>query len=112
MTITYIDKVAEQVAATDTTIYPCPTTVSSAHVIFANCTCEDAIGDTITVNIVKSGGSVAVSNQYVSAKNIASLSSDPLSEIVGAILKPGDFISIVAATADRLNFKIGIKEIS
>lgn len=113
MTITYIDKVSEQVPATDTVLYACPSSgVSSAHIIYAQCTCEDAVGDSITVNIVQSGGSVAATNQYLQSKSIAAGASEILSELVGRVLKPGDFISVIAANADRLNLSVGIKEIS
>lgn len=110
-TIRYADAVQEQLPATDTTVYTAPTNVKSAHIIFGNCTCEDATGDTLTVNLVQSGATAAVTNQYLSAKAIATGVSDSLSEIIGAVLMPGDFISAKAATADRLNLKFGIKEI-
>lgn len=113
MTVTYVDAVQEQLPATDTTVYTCPSSgVSSAHVVFANCTCEDATGDSITINVVQSGGSVAVTNQYLQAKTVAAGATDNLSEIIGLVLKPGDFISAVAANANRLNLKIGIKQLS
>ena len=111
MSVLYEDKVLEQVPATDTTIYTAPSTLKSAHIIFANVTCEDAAGDSITVNIVQSGGSVAVTNQYLQSKAVVAGSTEMLSEIINVVLKPGDFISVIAATADRLNLKIGIKEI-
>lgn len=111
MTISYVDEVSEQLPATDTTIYTCPATVSSAFVIYANCSNEDAVDTTLTVNIVQSGGSVAVTNRYLPPKTIAAGTYDPVVSIVGAVLKPGDFISAVAGAASRLNFKVGIKEI-
>jgi len=112
MTITYIDAVSEQLPAADTLLYTCPTSASSAHIIYANCTCEDAAGDTITVNIVKSGESVAITNEYLQAKGVAAGQTDNLGELINVVLKPGDFISATAATANRLNLKIGIKEIT
>lgn len=111
MTIRYADAVQEQLPATDTTIYTCPTAAKSAHVIYGNCACEDATGTSFVVNIVQSGGSVAVTNQYIPLKSIASKEVDPLDELTGCVLMPGDFISAIATDASRLNFKIGIKEI-
>ena len=111
MTILYVDAVSEQLPATDTTIYTTPSTVESAHIISAVTCCEDSTGDSITVNIVQSAGSVAVTNQYIQTKAVAAGSTVVLSELVGLVLKPGDIVSAVAATADRLNLKIGIKEI-
>jgi hypothetical protein len=113
MTITYVDAVSEQLPATDTTIYTCPSSgVGSSHIIYANATCEDATGDDITINIVKSGGAVAVSNQYLQARAIAAGATEVLSEVIGAVLKPGDFISAKATTASRINLKLSIKEIT
>lgn len=109
-TIRYVDSVWEQVTASSTTQYTAPANVESAHVIFAQCTNEDASDTTLTVNIVQSGGSVAVTNRYIAGKSIVAGVSEPL-DIVGAVLKPGDFISAIAGAADRLNLKIGIKEI-
>ena len=111
MTILYFDAVSEQLPATDTTLYTTPTTVESAHIISAVVCCEDATGDAITVNIVQNGGSVAVTNQYIQTKSVAAGVTATLSDLVGVVLKPGDVVSAVAATADRLNVKIGIKEI-
>lgn len=108
MSVNFIDSVLEQVPATDTTVYTVPATVVSAQIIFGNCTAVTS--DTLTINIVKSGGSVATTNRYVDTKNIAAGTPDPLSEIVGSVLKTGDFISADAVTASRLNLKIGIKE--
>ena len=112
MTIQYIDAVQEQLPSTDTTIYTCPLTAKSAHIQFANANNEDAVDTTIVINIVKSGGSVAVTNEYISTTTIVSKTSNGLSAIVNAVLKPGDFISAIAGAADKLNIKLGIKEIS
>ena len=111
MTILYVDAVSEQLPATDTTLYTAPTGVESVHIIAAIACCEDATGDSITVNIVQSGGSVAVTNQYVQTKAIAAGATENLVDLVGLVLKPGDLISAIAATADRLNVKFSVKEI-
>ena len=111
MTILYKDEVSEQLPATDTTLYTAPSTVESAHIIGAVVCCEDATGDSITVNIVQSGGSVAVTNQYIQTKAVAAGATENLVDLVGLVLKPSDFISAVAATANRLNVKFAIKEI-
>ena len=111
MTVIYDDAVQEQLPAADTLVYTAPANCKSAQIVFANCTCEDATGDSISVNIVKSGDTAAVTNLYVKSKAVVAGATSNLTEIVGAVLKPGDFISAAAATADRLNLKIGIKEI-
>lgn len=108
--ITYIDNVQEQLGTTDTTVYTCPTTAKSAHIQFGNATNKLGSVATITVNIVQSGGSVATTNEYA-IKAIDSGASDNLYEVVGAILKAGDFVSCKASDASAINFKLGIKEI-
>lgn len=111
MSTTNIDAVLEQVPGTDTTAYTAPTTVKYSQIIFGNCTNEDAVDTTLTVNIVQSGGSVAVTNRYFPPTTITAGTSDSLTSIVGAVLAPGDFISCVAGAASRLNLKLGIKEV-
>lgn len=111
MTISYVDAVTEQVPASATTVYTCPSTVKSAQIIFANCTNEDASDTTLTVNIAQSGTSVAVTNQYFPSTTITAGTTNGVTSIVGAILNAGDFVSVTAGAADRLNFKLGIKEI-
>lgn len=111
MTILFKSAEWEQVTVTATTQYNCPSNAKSAVIIFANCTNEDAAGTSVTINVVQSSGSVADTNIYVDAKTIAPDDSDPLSEIVGMVLEPGDSVYALAADASRLNLKISIKEI-
>ncbi len=65
MTVKYIDVVQEQVTASDVAIYTAPSTSSfeSAAIIYANCTNEGTVDTDLTINLVQSGGSVAVTNQ-------------------------------------------------
>lgn len=109
--VRYQDAVWEQVTALDTSSYTAPTDCKSARIIYANCTNEDASATTLTVNIVQSGGSVAVTNRYFTPSSILGGTYDPVSEIVGSVLKPGDQVSAIAGAAARLNLKLGIKEI-
>lgn len=115
MTIVYVDAEEEQVPATDATVYTAPNSVSAAIITHAVVCCEDATGDSITVNIVQAGGSVAVTNQYIQTKAVAAGETVVLSELIGVVLKgtgtAGDFVSAVAANASRLNLKLSIKEI-
>ena len=110
MTIAYVDAVSEALPNTDTTIYTCPTG-ATAVITFANVTNSTASAATIDINIVQVLGSVAATNLYIDGKSIAGNATDGLSGIIGAILKPGDFISGIAGTASALNLKLGIKEI-
>ena len=111
MTVRFQTAESEQLPAAATTIYTCPTGFT-AEVMFGNCANEDATDTTLEVNIVRSGGGVGVSNVYLPSKTITAGTSDPLDPIVGAILEAGDFISATAGAIDRLNFKLGIKEVS
>lgn len=116
MSVVYVDAVSEQLPATDTTIYTCPAG-KVAIITFGLATCEDATGDTITTNIVQSGATAAVTNIYgyggaSAGAAVSAGASERLSKLEGACLQAGDFISAKAATANRINVKFTIKEIS
>ena len=110
MTIAYKDQILEQVPAAATTIYTAPT-IDSAHILAATVFNESASNVVLTGNIVQSGGSVAVTNQYV---NVIIPASKPvvLVSIINAVLKTGDLISFTSDTASALNIKLAIKEIT
>jgi len=111
MSILFKDAVQEQLPATDTTVYDCPANALSAHVQFGNCTNEDAVDTTLVVNIVKSGDTAGVTNIYIPSTTILAGTSNSLSGIINVTLMPGDFISAIAGSAARLNFKVSVKEI-
>lgn len=106
--VNYLDAGLEQIPAVDTLVYTVPSTASAAEILFANCNAITT--DTLTVNIVKSGETVAATNQYITSKTITAGTPDLLTEITGCVLQTGDFISADAATASRLNLKISLKE--
>ena len=110
MTISYQDIAIEQASAADSTAYTIPS-VNSAHIISAVVHNESASNATITANIVQSGGSVGVTNQYLN-NTIPAETSVIMLELVNMVLKTGDFISFRAGTANALNVKLGIKEIT
>jgi hypothetical protein len=112
MTIKSIDVVQEQVTAAEVTLYTAPTASNfeSASIIYGNCSNEGAVDTELTLNIVKSGGSAAVTNRYFLPKVIFAGQYDPLTPIVGATLKAGDFIVSIGSLASNLNLKISIKE--
>ena len=113
MAVFYIDVVQEQVTASDVTLYTAPSTSNfeSAHIIYANCANESATDTELTINIVQSGGAVAVTNRYLPPKTIFAGRTDPLTPIVGRAIKTGDFISSIASLANNLNLSLTIKEI-
>jgi len=113
MSIVYVDVVQEQVTAGNVTVYTAPSASNfeSAHIIFGNCTNESATDAELTLNIVQYGGAVAATNRYFPPKVIFAGRTDPLSPIIGATLKTGDFINSIASVATSLNLKLTIKEI-
>lgn len=110
MTINYKDVISEQVPASDTTVYTIPT-VDSAHIMAATVFNESSSNVSLTGNIVQSGSSVGVTNQYV---NVIVPAQKPVSltSIINMVLNTGDFISFNAGTAGALNLKMAIKEIT
>ena len=113
MTIKYVDVIQEQVTAANVTLYTAPSSsdFESAHIIFGNCTNESTTDTTLTINIVQSGGTAAVTNRYLPPKTMFAGQADPLALVIGATLKASDFISSIGSAADNLNLKITIKEI-
>lgn len=113
MSVKYIDVTQEQVTASDVTVYTAPSASNfeSAHIIFGNCTNEGAVDTELTINIVQSGGAVAVTNRYFPPTVIFAGLSNPLSPIVGAVLKAGDIINSIGSLASNLNLKLTVKEI-
>jgi len=112
MTINFVAAVSESVPTTDTVLFTASTTINSAQIVSGVCNNYSAGAETITVNIISSGGSVGTTNEYISALSIAAGDNDPLEGIVGAILAPGDSVSIVGSTVTTMNLRLGIKELS
>lgn len=110
MTISYTDNIQEQLPAASTLIATVGT-VNSSHIVYATAHNESAANVTIIVNIVKSGGSAGVTNQYAS-RTVAAGSSLVLGEIINRVLKTGDAIYATAGAADAINLAIGIKDIT
>lgn len=110
MTITYISERSEQVTVTAFEVYSA-SSINSAHVIFALVHNESASPVLFTLNIITNGGTNAVTNQYFK-DYISPNESRQLYEILGAVLTNGDSIEIVADTANALNFKLSIKELT
>ncbi|MCK5609554.1 hypothetical protein KAR91_47205 [Candidatus Pacearchaeota archaeon] len=113
MSVFFIDVVQEQVTTGNVTIYTASaaSNFESAHIIYANCANEGTVDTELTINIVQSGGVVAVTNRYFPPKIILAGQADPLTPLVGRVLKSGDFISSIGGLASNLNLSIGIKEI-
>jgi hypothetical protein len=113
MSVKQIDVIQEQVTAANVSLYTAPTSASfeSAAITYANCVNVGTVDTDLTINIVQVSGSVAVTNQYLPPTTIYAGSAHPLTPIVGATLKAGDFISSIGSLASNLNLKITVREI-
>jgi hypothetical protein len=68
--------------------------------------------ETISVNIVTSGGTSAASNLIVDARAIAPNETYTFPELVGQVLEPGSFISTIASAASSLTIRASGREIT
>jgi hypothetical protein len=90
--------VSQQLAASETAQY----TAATAHwVKVGSATIANTSGSAVTVSIsvVKSGGSAGSTNRVVSAYPLAAGDDTVLTELVDVFLGPGDFISALASAA-------------
>lgn len=111
MTVIKVAHESEQVPTAGEVGYTCPSTAKYAEVTFGLCTNEDASNDSLTVYVIASGGSAADTNIYIDGRTITAAGNDTLDELIGLVLEPGDKVVPRASAADRLNFKLGIKEV-
>ena len=112
MTTKQIDVVQEQVTAAEVTVYTAPTASNfeSATITYGNCSNEGTVDTELTLNIVQFGGTAGVTNRYFLPKVVFAGQYDPLTSIIGATLKSGDFIVSTGSLADNLNLKLTIQE--
>lgn len=66
---------------------------------------------TLAINLVPSGGSVSGGNTFVN-RTILAGKSDRCPELVGQILDPGGFISVLAGTLNGLSIRASGRQIS
>jgi hypothetical protein len=95
--------VAQQLASSETTQY---TVAALNWVRIANATLTNTSGAAVTVSmsLVKTGGTAGASNRVLSAYSLQPGDSTVVVELVGHMLGPGDFISAVAGTASAVAF--------
>jgi hypothetical protein len=68
---------------------------------------------TLAINVVPSGGTAGASNLIMPAKTI--VNADPpdlMPGLVGRVLNPGDFISVIASAASAIVIRIEGREIA
>lgn len=102
---------AKFAASSDTTEY---TVSANTRVIIDKFTATNTDGSsqTITVNLVKTGTSVASSNLVVSVKSIATNVTSDLSELQNQILNAGDFVSVKASIASKVVIRMSGREVT
>lgn len=91
-----------QLTNADVTQYTSPqnTFTTVTRCVFNN---TDTVAVTLTVNVVRSGGSVGATNQVISALALSAGQAYVSPELAGLILGPGDFISAKAGTGSEIN---------
>lgn len=90
-------------AATDTTVYTVP--ASSATKVATAVLCNTgAVATAVTVSVVPSGGTVDGTHKVVSAFSLPAGDSMVVTEILGALLDTGSFISINTSQAAALTY--------
>lgn len=67
---------------------------------------------TISVNLVKSGGTVGADNLVIDARTIAPDETYTCPELVGQVLESGQFISTLASAATSLTIRCSGREIT
>lgn len=71
-----------------------------------------ATTETISLNIVVSGETAAVSNRVVNAKQLTSGESYTFPEVVGSVLESDSFISSIASTISAITIAASGREIT
>lgn len=71
-----------------------------------------AANQTISVNLITSGGISGNDNLIVDAREIAPGETYTFPELVGQVLDPGAFISTIASAASALTIRISGREIT
>jgi len=91
-----------QITSSDATYYTSPATTKTTvtRCVFTN---VDTVQRTLTVNVVRSGGSVATTNAVISAYPISPGQAYVSPELAGLILDAGDFLSFKASANSAIN---------
>lgn len=97
---------SQQLGNAAATVYTSPAQVTS---IVKKCTLlntDAATGYLVTLYIVPSGGTAATANLVLNARAIGPKQTLDITELVNQILAGGDFISVFADTAAKVNIRI------
>lgn len=87
---------SKQLEIAQTTQYTCP---AATRFLIDKFTGTNTTGasQTITVNVVTSGGAAGVANMVVQTKAVQAGETYNFPELVGQVLQPGDFISTLTS---------------
>lgn len=96
--------VAQQLAATETNLYQCPANKAVAVATAALCNTSGS-ARTVSLSIVKSGGTAGTANR-VAVIDLQPNESCVVDELVGMLLGPGDFVSAVASAANAVSLVV------
>lgn len=100
-------KYAENVLATQ---YTAPT-LTRTHIDKFTATNVTASAATLTVHLVKVGGSGGAANAIVYTRTIAAGTTDLLPDLVGHVLGAGDFIATNAGTGSAIVIRASGREV-
>lgn len=103
--------VSQQLAATETTQYTAPSTVSgnplkSVTIKSAVLTNSSASAVTVSVSVLKSGQTADGTHRVLAAYSLTAGDSAVVAELIGTFLGPGDFISAIASAATSVAFVV------
>jgi hypothetical protein len=101
-----------QVAAAEASIYISPSAGKGTIIDKCSATNTTGVAATITIRLVKTATVFGVSNTVLFAKSIAANETYTCPEVVGHVLNPGDFISVVAGTAAAITLRISGRELT
>lgn len=102
----------QQAPVVTATVYTSPSGGKGAYIDKFTGTNVTAVVATLTINLVKSAGAASAANTIVLTKSLAAGECYTFPEIVGSLLAPGDFVSIVASTAASITVRASGRELS
>jgi hypothetical protein len=100
----------KQMEASQTTQY----TATNVRAIIdkATVTNTDTVARTFSVNLVTVGGSAGNANLVIDTRAVMPDETYTCPELVGQVLRPGDFISTIASNATSLTMRVSGREVS
>lgn len=101
-----------QAAAAESNVYISPTGGKGTIIDKFTGTNTTAAAVTLTIKLVKVATAAAASNTIVNVKSLAANECYTFPELVGHVLGPGDFISILAGAATSITVRASGRELS